>query len=243
MDTVQSWLDAKEVRRLAEGLMEPSHEKEYAASEAGYGEKFEGYTGPDSPEGDVAATGDPEPASESVSSPRASVSNALADARRVAEGCGMLQLSQNGPVEVVEKSSSTVAVAASEKVVSKVISKAKVSDLDLSQLQRASKQWASQFSFQSMVLMGRDEELAFDSLGNAMLTGMAVKLAKAVPTSGHLFVKVGAAACLQVISLATVHGVLTLGVQVPAPLSSDQIAELAELVAQDVASLLFDCLG
>lgn len=229
MDTVQSWLDAKEVRRLAEELMEPSREKEYAASEAGYGEKFEGYADSENPTGDVAVPDEAAPESESVSSPRASVSNALADARRVAEGSGMLQTSKDEPVETAAKPSSEVVES------EKAVSKAKVSDLDSSQLQQASQQWASQFSLQSMVLMGLDEEVVFDSLGNAMLTKMAVKLAKAVPTTGHLFVKLGAASSLQVISVSTGHGLLILGVQVSAPLSGDQIDELTELVARDAS--------
>lgn len=43
MDPLQSWLDAKEVRRLAEGLLAPPPEVEESAVDAAYGEVFEGF--------------------------------------------------------------------------------------------------------------------------------------------------------------------------------------------------------
>lgn len=47
MDPLQPWLDAKEVRRLAEGLLAPPPEVEQAAVDAAYGEVFEGFAGGD----------------------------------------------------------------------------------------------------------------------------------------------------------------------------------------------------
>ena len=47
MDPLQPWLDAKEVRRLAEGLLAPPPEVEEAAVDAAYGEVFEGFAGGD----------------------------------------------------------------------------------------------------------------------------------------------------------------------------------------------------
>lgn len=43
MDPLQPWLDAKEVRRLAEGLLAPPPDVEEAAVDAAYGEVFEGF--------------------------------------------------------------------------------------------------------------------------------------------------------------------------------------------------------
>lgn len=107
MDPIQSWLDAKEVRRMAESLMAPAPEVDQAALEAGYGDDFEGYAenrapeqpgtrqtaapalpehGPgNSPEGGAAGT-----------SARLAVSQALADAKRLAEGSGMLSPAEAG---------------------------------------------------------------------------------------------------------------------------------------------------
>ena len=45
MDPLQPWLDAKEVRRLAEGLLAAPPEVEEAAVDAAYGEVFEGFAG------------------------------------------------------------------------------------------------------------------------------------------------------------------------------------------------------
>jgi len=210
MDTVRSWLDANEVRRLAEGLMEPSHEKEISESDAGYNEKFEGYT-------DRPASSE----SDSVASPRASVSNALAVARKVAEGSGMLKGSSGGidPEQEDEKQAKPL----------------DISELDQATLLKHSKKWAEQFGLSSLVLMGGDQEVVFDTLENRMLTQMARKLAKSTPESGNLFVKVGAEACLQVIEISTAYGSLALGSLVVAPLSGDRLVQLSAKVNQDLA--------
>jgi len=210
MDTVRSWLDANEVRRLAEGLMEPSHEKEIAESDAGYDEKFEGYT-------DSTVRSE----SDAVTSPRASVSNALATARKVAEGSGMLQGS-SGSIEPEQED------------------KKQAQPLDLSELDQAvilshSKKWAEQFDLNSLILMAGDQEVVFDTLENKMLAQMARKLAKSTPKSGNLFVKVGAEACLQVVEISTAYGSLTLGSLVVAPLSADRLVLLSAMVNQDLA--------
>jgi hypothetical protein len=209
MDTVRSWLDANEVRRLAEGLMEPSHEKEISESDAGYDEKFEGYTHRTVPS-----------ESDSVASPRASVTNALAAARKVAEGSGMLQASSGGIDPEQED-------------------KKQAQPLDLSELDQAvilshSKKWAEQFGLSSLILMGADQEVVFDTLENRMLTKMARKLAKSTPESGNLFVKVGAEACLQVVEISTAYGSLSLGSLVVAPLSGDRLVQLTAKVNQDL---------
>jgi hypothetical protein len=210
MDTVRSWLDANEVRRLAEELMEPSHEKEISESDAGYDEKFEGYT-------DRTVRSE----SDSGASPRASVSNALAAARKVAEGSGMLQGSSGGIDPEQED-------------------KKQAQPMDLSELDQAvilshSKKWAELFGLSSLILMGGDQEVVFDTLENRMLTQMARKLAKSTPESGNLFVKVGAEACLQVVEISTAYGSLALGSLVVAPLSADRLVQLSAKVNQDLA--------
>ena len=68
-----------------------------------------------------------------------------------------------------------------------------------------------------------------------MLTQMAKKLAKSAPESGHLFVKVGAEACLQVVEISTAYGSLTLGSLVVVPLSGDRLTQLSAQVTQDLA--------
>lgn len=62
MDPLQPWLDAKEVRRLAEGLLAAPPEVEQAAVDAAYGEIFEGFAGegdtPDLSEIELAVKGE-----------------------------------------------------------------------------------------------------------------------------------------------------------------------------------------
>ncbi|MBT8044367.1 MAG: hypothetical protein KJO79_05395, partial [Verrucomicrobiae bacterium] len=125
MDPLQSWLDAKEVRRMAESLMAPSPAVDQSAVDAGYGDDFEGFA--ETPasdsvgsnkdlDSDLVARPDGRPhaqrqfmttASEADAPPsvgvsdkgdppqetpkqRTTVGDALADAKRMAEGSGML---------------------------------------------------------------------------------------------------------------------------------------------------------
>lgn len=75
MDTINPWLDASEVRRLAERLMRPVHEPAVTISDAGFDEDFVGYASPrpqasanDSPP-PAAASADPFPPPEVVEIP------------------------------------------------------------------------------------------------------------------------------------------------------------------------------
>lgn len=110
MDPIQSWLDAKEVRRMAESLMAPAPEVDQAALDAGYGDDFEGFAGAKMEHSQVAATASPAETTSSAppldqptqldlddqkhqdvgTTAKIVVSHALADARRLAEGSGML---------------------------------------------------------------------------------------------------------------------------------------------------------
>jgi len=211
MDTVRSWVDACEVRRLAEGLMAPLQEKVEAPGEAGYSKEFEGYAG-NHQTGSVAA----EQESEAVSAPLASVTSALAAARKVAEGSGMLQRPVSAePVEV-------------EQV------EVEVRGLDLQKLTQSHQKWAAQYGMAGMVLIGRDDEVVSDTLGNAKLTEMILRMVKSAPKSGSLFVKVGAKACLQVVVLASNHGLEAIGMMIDSSLSKAQIEQLHVSVAQDL---------
>ncbi len=120
MDPVQSWLDAKEVRLMAESLMAPAPEVDKSALDAGYGKDFEGFaeSAPDENQdgGELVACPDGRPhaqrqfvrpafqgndhsgagaspggdAPTSSNKQRDAAGSALANARRMAEGSGML---------------------------------------------------------------------------------------------------------------------------------------------------------
>ena len=87
MDPVQSWLDAKEVRRMAESLMAPPPEVDPTVLDAGYGDSFEGFANASS---DTMPAEQPLPADHAQNAQRASVGSTLANARQVAEDSGML---------------------------------------------------------------------------------------------------------------------------------------------------------
>jgi len=147
MDPIQSWLDAKEVRRMAESLMAPAPEVDQSAVDAGYGDDFEGFA-----DAKVAEKSEPEPPNSPVTedqesakprftpvtrevqtqpepsapivekaepeevvkedsptegvgtSARIVVSHALADAKRMAEGSGMLASDTEPPKPSADES-------------------------------------------------------------------------------------------------------------------------------------------
>jgi len=95
-----------------------------------------------------------------------------------------------------------------------------------------SEKWTEQFGLRAMVVIAPDAEVIFDTLGNSKLTQMAQKLAKAAPSAGHLFVRIGAESSLQVIPVSTENGKLTFGILVSVALSSDQVKLLSEKVME-----------
>ena len=96
------------------------------------------------------------------------------------------------------------------------------------------KKWAEQYEMRGMVLIGRDEEVVSDTLGNVKLTEMALRMLKSAPDSGSLFVKVGAKACLQLVVLTSNHGLEAIGMMIDSPLSSSKIERLHTSIDQDL---------
>ncbi|MBT7959932.1 MAG: hypothetical protein HN759_11425, partial [Akkermansiaceae bacterium] len=88
MDYVQSWLDAKEVRRMAEDLMTPVPVDGASAMDAGFGEDFEGFG--DSPCSDHVEDLSPQELPQELPQQRQARKSPLAEAQRVAKGSGML---------------------------------------------------------------------------------------------------------------------------------------------------------
>lgn len=227
MDTVRSWMDASEVRRLAEELMAPSSEKSSGVSDPStdlhHAERGATDRGDEAPS-DIGSTH----AVEEPASPRPMVSSVLANARRLAEGSGMLHKSLGQAVSKEKLDNSVaknpVAIPTPDEL-----------NFDASDLPPLVSKWAEQFDFDSLVMMGTDDFVYIDTLENARLTEMARKLAKAMPDTGHLFVRVGAGACLQVILLPSSIESLAIGVLVSAPMGGDQVKKIVAAVLQDLA--------
>ena len=207
MDTVQSWVDAEEVRRLAEELLAPVLQNEGGKDDV----KLEGVADSDLNQ-DIEEM--------ETSAPMASVIDALAVARKVAEGSGMLQKSTEE--EVVEPD------------LVQVIEKADIREFDPMTILELSNKWAEQFSLRAMVIMTPEAEVIFDTLSNSQLTKMAQKLAESTPPAGNLVVRVGAGTSLQVLSISTVQGELMLGILVSTALSSDDVKRLVDEVSQSM---------
>ena len=201
MDTVRSWVDAGEVRRLAEGLMGAPQENAGPQGDALLAE--------------VEDEGLESHESSPMAAPLATVTKALAAARKVADISGMLHKSEvSEPAEVGNG--------------------LQMEELDLEKLMQSHKKWAEQYGLSSVVLIGRDAEVVSDSLGNSKLTDMALKMHHSSPVSGSIFVKVGAKTCLQVVELLSNHGLQAIGMIVGSPLTSVQIEQLRTSISKDL---------
>lgn len=215
MDTVQSWLDANEVRRMAEDLMSPASQKELVQSDAAYHEGFTGYA--DQSQDQFGSVDQ---------APRVSVSKALASARKVAEGSGMLQASQSS----ISNTGNVISPPSKESIIE--APQSDICEVDPLKILMLSEQWVKQFNLRSMVVMAPNAVVLFDTLGNTKLTQMAQKLANGAPVAGNLFVRIGAGACLQVVHVSIGRGDLIFGLLLSAALSSDQISILLGQVSE-----------
>ncbi|NWK56505.1 hypothetical protein HW115_12865 [Verrucomicrobiaceae bacterium N1E253] len=221
IDTVQSWVDADEVRRLAEGFMN---------SPGGDGKKPS--------EVELAETQKEEkPAAVPEKSPHPVVSKALATARKLAEGSGMLK-SGTAPSETAnkEKAPSPVSVSVSEPSTPEKggAPAHNAESLDASALLPLSQKWSESFAIRAMIVLADNDEVLLDVLDQGMLTRMAMRMAKSVPVDGHLVVKVGAGANMQMLSLD--GGRISLGLLLASPLSTTQIKSLSRMVLADLAA-------
>jgi len=214
MDTVRSWLDAKEVNRLAEGLLSPAP-REVDANVEGLNSQV------------VVSPRLPEFSEDSA--PKPSVKNALATALKTAKGSGMLQNASGGEGDSVVPDQSVKTGA--EKLWGAKKSPSDVRELDLMLLLDLSEQWSEDFELNALVLMASDGEVLFDTLGNLKLTQMAQKLAKSATLKGNLFVRIGAGANLQVMPVSQDSSGWMLGVVVAKALSADQVEALTAEVS------------
>ena len=202
MDTVQSWMDAKEINRLGEALVSGGAEAVDPEAE------------------------NPVDEDASESTPSAVVTRALAVARKVAEGSGMLD---------------RFSTSDSQRDLSGFQD---VRELDPMLMLDLTEKWSEMFALNAMVLMAPDFdcEVLFDSLGDSRITQMAQKLAmssagkRVAGAPSSLSVRVAAGAFLQVVCVSTVRGMLAVGVLVESALPSDQVEALVFEVREALKS-------
>lgn len=206
---------------MAEELLEPAAEQDLGKADAGYGDKFEGYTA----EQKDSETGGEEvvtPAAQDSVDPtarvHASVSRALAGARKVAEGSGMLQ---GSPVDPQDSGQAGDKDSPAPMVV------------DAAKVKEHSSKWAQDFELQGLFVVEGREKIVADTLGKAMLTQMGMRLVKTVPNGGSLFLKVGSGVCLQVLSLG--ENQVVFGALLASPLAGGQLDELSGVLRRDLA--------
>ncbi len=215
MDPVQSWLDAGEVRRMAEGLMEPVPEAGELAPGAGYGEGFEGFTGSS---GDGGGGGPGSGVRQFVRCPSRENDACDAGARPEAEG--------------VASGGGILAAGAA------------VRGPFLSRLKQFGAIIRSDLGARAMFLIDRDGEILLDEMENPELVQAARILANAscrvsrqmagAATVGNLHVKIGASATLEVIPVESRYGLLVLGAIFPAPLGADRVRQVADVLSRIV---------
>lgn len=220
-DTVQSWLDAKEVRRMAEGLMAAPVELTRASEKKASGESVSAVE----PEGDP----DQGDAGEEIeiSAPRAAVSSALAAARKVAEGSGMLQRAAGQA-----KGNEEVVAAAVKTPVKPDVSAAKLdANWDLIDFKVLAKQLSERFSVVDAMVVDGGGEKIWSVFATPSLTPMVKRLAQSAPEAGGLRLKIGASLSLQALAISTRQGRVSIGLAVASPLSDEQLKQVAGLLA------------
>lgn len=220
MDYVQSWLDAKEVRRMAEDLMTPVPVDGASAMDAGFGEDFEGF-------GDSSCSDHVEDLSpQELPQERQARKSPLAEAQRVAKGSGML-----GQAAQLDG-----AVVSGQRSDPRGPSFDRLSEFSLIVREN--------LGARAMFLIDSKGQVIIDEVKNPKLIQVARTMANASYTAHrqsvksavvrNFHVKIAAAITLEVVSIQGRDGILTLGVLFSAPIGSERVIELAEWLEKAV---------
>jgi len=213
MDYVQSWLDAKEVRRMAEDLMTPAPVDGASVMDAGFGEDFEGF-------GNSSCSDHVEDLSpQELPQERPARKSPLAEAQRVAKGSGMLGHAAQLDGAVVSGQ------------------KSKPRGLSFDRLSEFSLIVRENLGARAMFLLDSDGQVIIDEVKNPKLIQVARTMTNASYTAhrqsvesavvGNFHVKIAAAITLEVVSMQCRDGILTLGVLFSAPIGSERVIDLA----------------
>ncbi len=176
--------------------------------------------------------------SKELASSRAAVGNALADARRVADGSGMLQKPEPQVSEPEPQAPlpSVLEISSDNAHLSK--------GPFLARLHQFSETLHRHLDARGMFLIDSEGKILFDEVENPKLVQVARTLAKASHPArmqsvgsevvGNLHVKIGTNSTLEVVPLHSSYGLLILGVVFPAPLGAQRVQQVADLLSQTV---------
>lgn len=253
MDPIKSWLDSKEVRRMAEGLMAPPPEVDPSVLDAGYGDTFEGFAASSKDEKpshqrtpSEATPGDlPE---QEASRQQAMVENSLVKAKHMAESSGMLgsqPVEQRAPVAQAQPNlPQQPSVPSFGRGVYQKSTGHGSRGPFLERLKRFSDYVSREFGARAMFLIDNDGQVIMDEVENPKLIQMARTLANASYTAsrqsagsaavGNLHVKIGPNMMLEVMPVHSRYGLLILGVIFPAALGSEKVGQLMKLLMEAV---------
>lgn len=209
MDSINSWVDEEEIKKIAGSLLSDDVEaKDWGA------EHFQGFAVPNQVEADVK----PE---ENVAR-RESAGRSLAEASALAKRAGLL--SKEVKVEDVKKSEETNAVTSSEEDrlhVAQVSAKGALGEMD-DALREPS-------GAVGVCVVDRDGDVLHDSMGNGAWTRFVVLAAgrAARPEIGGVYQRVSGGMYLQLIPAVTSRGGILIGLFLPRPVSGEVSKELA----------------
>ncbi len=229
MDPIKSWVDTRELRRMADALLASPPDPE----EAAFGTDFVGYEVEGSPSSRPASRQPATPGEESACS-------TLAAAREFAQRGGMLEPQAHSPGEPGEAAELTqvTPVAAAGLSPPSPAPPPFISGL------RSFGPWLREaVQARSFFLLDRGGGILIDEVRSSKLRQVARTLAQASYTAnrqagtvavGNLHIKVAPEFVLEVVPVNTRHGPLILGIIVPHPLNSGHVEVVARGLQQVV---------
>ena len=204
MDPINPWVDANEVRRLAERLLTPPSQPDVTVRDAGFDAGFIGFASERAAYAPPAFTPPPPP----PPAPRPAIPEVMVPTPPPAPPAAP------SPFEAVVEPRTTVRGPF------------------LDRITRFRDWFVNEFAATGIFILDREGSVIFDESGNARLHSLARDLALASRKPGgppaNVHLKIGTRATLEVIPVETAYGYLVLGAIVPEILPPAAIAEVMD---------------
>lgn len=217
MDPINPWVDANEVRRLAERLLIPSSQPDPNVRDAGFDSEFIGFAS-ERPSAPLQPPPAPRPPAPEITVPAYPAP----------------PVTQAAPVPSAAPAAPTPSPASPFQAV--VEPRTTVRGPFLDRITRFRDWFVNEFSATGMFLLDREGSVIFDESGNTRLHSLARNLALASRKPGsppaNVHLKIGTRATLEVIPVETAYGYLVLGAIVPDTLPPAAIAEVMDALVK-----------